>query len=151
MLAFVVLTLFIVFKYIALTVEEYIADGVTILADRWGLSDSLASVTLLAFANGAADMVTVLVSSETEGGISYNIGSLFGAGLFVSSAVIAICVFEAKKRLRLNKMIIHRILPFYILSTVIIIGFAAYGQITMWGSLILLATYCIMVMVVLAD
>ena len=151
MLPFIIVALFVVFKYISLTVEEYIADGITILAERWGLSDSLASVTLLAFANGAADMVTVLVSSETEGGISYNIGSLYGGGLFVSSAVIAICVFEAKKRLRLNKMIVHRILPFYIFSTLITVGFAIYGQITFYGSLLLLATYCAMVIVVVLD
>jgi sodium/potassium/calcium exchanger 6 len=53
------------------------------------MSDSLASVTLLAVANGAGDVITALVASGTATGISYNIGSLYGAGLFCASFIIS--------------------------------------------------------------
>jgi solute carrier family 24 (sodium/potassium/calcium exchanger), member 6 len=50
-------------------------------------------VTLLALANGAGDVITALVASGAEGGISYNIGSLYGAGLFVCTVVVSVCIF----------------------------------------------------------
>jgi sodium/potassium/calcium exchanger 6 len=54
-----------------------------------GISEALAAVTLLAVANGAGDVITALVASGTASGISYNIGSLYGAGLFCTSFVMA--------------------------------------------------------------
>jgi solute carrier family 24 (sodium/potassium/calcium exchanger), member 6 len=53
------------------------------------MSEAFAAVTLLAIANGAGDVITALVASGTSGGISYNIGSLYGAGLFCTSIIIA--------------------------------------------------------------
>ncbi len=48
----------------------------------------MAAVTLLAIANGAGDIITAQVASDTFNGISYNIGSLFGAGLFCTCWII---------------------------------------------------------------
>lgn len=47
---------------------------------------------LLALANGAGDVVTALVASGTSGGLSYNVGALYGAGLFVCSVVVALTI-----------------------------------------------------------
>jgi len=49
----------------------------------------MAGVTLLAVANGAGDVITALVASGTSDGISYNIGSLYGAGLFCTTFIMA--------------------------------------------------------------
>ena len=49
------------------------------------LSEAMAAVTLLALANGAGDVITAIVASGSSGGISYNIGSLYGSGYFVGS------------------------------------------------------------------
>lgn len=54
-----------------------------------GLSDAMAAVTLIALANGAGDVITALVASGSDGGVSYNIGSLYGSGFFVCAFVIA--------------------------------------------------------------
>jgi len=45
----------------------------------------MAAVTLIALANGAGDVITALVASGSDGGVSYNIGSLYGAGFFVAA------------------------------------------------------------------
>jgi len=52
----------------------------------------LSAVTLLALANGAGDVITAIVASDTPEGVSYNIGSIYGAGLFVASIVVAITI-----------------------------------------------------------
>ena len=145
---FSLLAFFIIFKYISITVEEYIADSIQVISSAIGLSDSLAALTLLAFSNGAADVMTVLIASEAEGGISYNIGSLYGGGLFVCSAVVGLCVLQTSNKLKLDKVIIYRIVVFYIIATFITVGFAIYKYITWLGSVCLLVFYLI---IVLAD
>lgn len=45
------------------------------------MPEALAAVTLLALANGAGDVITALVASGTTGGLAYNIGAIYGAGL----------------------------------------------------------------------
>lgn len=61
-------------------------------------------MTLLALANGyimvfyvnsAGDVVTAIVASTSPGGVSYNIGSLYGAGLFVTTVVVAFTILGA--------------------------------------------------------
>lgn len=49
------------------------------------MSDAFAAVTLLALANGAGDVITAIVASGAPGGVSYNIGALYGAGFFVTA------------------------------------------------------------------
>jgi sodium/potassium/calcium exchanger 6 len=142
--------IFVIFKYTSITVEEYIAEGIQNITEWLGLSDSLAAVTLLAFANGAGDVITAIVASDAEGGVSYNIGALYGAGLFVCSMVVGICILQSKEPMVFDTMIIYRDIGFYIGATVITILFAWYGQITWWGSTILLIWYVIMVVTVVA-
>ena len=140
-------SIFIIFKYTSITVEEYIAEGIQNISDSLGLSESLAAVTLLAFANGAGDVITAIVASDAEGGVSYNIGSLYGAGLFVCSMVVGICILQSKEPMVFDKSIIFRDIGFYIGATVITIGLAFYKMITWWGTLILLGWYVVMVIV----
>ena len=74
--------IYLIFKFIARTIEESCAPSITYICDWLNLSEAMAAVTLLAFANGAGDVITAIVASGTDSGISYNIGSLCGAGLF---------------------------------------------------------------------
>lgn len=146
-----VVGIFLIFKYTSITVDEYIAEGITKISDFLGFSEALSAVTLLAFANGAGDLITALVASGSEGGISYNIGALFGAGMFVCSVVVAICILQSDEDIVFDKMIIFRDVGIYLLSTVATIAFAIYGKITWWTSCILLALYVLLVIVVLVE
>lgn len=149
LLVIYVIAIFFIFKYTALAVDEYVADGISKISDWLGFSESLAAVTLLAFANGAGDVITALVAADAEGGVSYNIGALYGAGLFVCSMVVAICIFQSDEPIVYDKMIIYRDIGIYLISTFATIGFAFYGYITWWSSCILLGLYVALVMVVI--
>ena len=83
----------IVFMFICEVIEEYIAPGIVFICEYLELSESLAGVTLIAFANGAGDILTAIVASDSKEGISYNIGSLYGAGLFILTFVLAMTIF----------------------------------------------------------
>lgn len=146
-----VIVIFLIFSYTSIAVDEYIAEGIQRISDALGFSESLAAVTLLAFANGAGDVITALVAGGSEGGVDYNIGALFGAGLFVCSIVVAICIFQSDKEIVYDSMIIFRDIGIYILATVATFLFALYGQITWWSAVILLSMYLLVVLVVLIE
>lgn len=148
LLVIYILAIFFIFKYTAIAVDEYVADGISKISDWLGFSESLAAVTLLALANGAGDVITALVASDAEGGVSYNIGALYGAGLFVCSMVVAICIFKSEETIVYDKMIIYRDIGIYLISTFATAGFALYGYITWWSSCILLFLYVLLVLVV---
>lgn len=91
--AFVII--FFNFRYLAIVVDEYCAEGITLISEWLGFSQSLAGVTLLAFANGAGDVLTAIVASGSSEGVFYNIGSIYGAGLFVCCCVVAVAIFKS--------------------------------------------------------
>ena len=72
-----------IFRFICDLVDEYVAEAIVYISKWLKLSEVVAGVTLLALANGAGDLVTAVVASGSSEGVSYNIGALFGAGLFV--------------------------------------------------------------------
>lgn len=79
--------------------EEYIAGGITYIAEYYKLSEAMAAVTLIALANGAGDVITAIVASGSSGGVSYNIGSLYGAGFFVCAMVICLTILASTTKI----------------------------------------------------
>lgn len=140
--------IFLILKVTTLLVENYVAEVITNISEKLKLTPSFAAVTLLAFANGAGDLITALVASGAEGGLSYNIGALYGAGLFSCSFVIAICILQDKHPIVYDKVIIYRDILFYIFSTIATLLFAVYGKITWVSCVILLVIYVALVVVV---
>jgi len=99
-----------------------------------GLSEAMAGITLLALANGAGDVVTAVVASGGADGVAYNIGALFGAGLFVCSIVMALTIFESKEMsedpprpITVEKNTIYRDLVYYIGATLYVAALGVWG------------------------
>ncbi len=145
------LILAILFKFICTAVEEYLAPCIVYLSEYLKLSDALSGVTLLAFANGAGDVLTALVASDSTEGISYNIGSLYGAGLFVLTYVVAMTIFYSPKKVVVDKSILYRDVLYYIFATLLTLAFAAYKKITWFTSVVMLLIYLLLVITVLIQ
>lgn len=142
----------IIFRFLSIAVEEYIAEGVENLAELIHLPPNLASVTVSCAAVSAAEIVTSLVSSEMEGGISYNIGSIFGASLFVITIAVGFAIIQTKGKVRLSALVAKRDISFFVVATIMIIGMAFYKWITWWNSLMLLILYvCLIFSVFFSD
>ena len=64
------------------------------------LSETMGAVTHLAFGNGytilwwfsVGDAITAIVASTSPGGINNDIGSLFGAGMFVTTFIVGVAI-----------------------------------------------------------
>ena len=117
----------LIFRFISATVEEYIASGITFISEYFELSEAMAAVTLIALANGAGDVITAIVASGSDGGVSYNIGALYGAGFFVCATVICLTILSSPIPIVVDKSTIYRDCGFYILSTLVTIWFATLG------------------------
>jgi len=140
--------LFIVFRFTCDIVDEYIAESIVYITKWMKLSEGLAGVTLLALANGAGDLVTAVVASGSDEGVSYNIGSLFGAGLFVCTVVIAATINENGKPLVYEKHTIYRDLVFYIAGILLVIVCGIMAKLTVLTSCLMLILYLSLVVVV---
>ena len=146
---FAITILFLSFRFMTTVVDEYIAEAITYIVKITKMSDAVAGVTLIAFANGAGDLVTAIVSSEAADGVSYNIGSLFGAGLFVVTLVISMTILFSSKPIIVSNDVIYRDIMFYILGVMFIIGFGIYGEINAFTSTLCLLLYFVYVVLVI--
>ena len=144
-------TILVIFTSTCGIIEEFIAPAIVYIVKTLKMSDALAGVTLLAFANGLGDIITAVVASGTDEAVSYNTGSLFGSGLFVMTVVVYFCVRNLEKSIKLPKGIIYRDIGIYIVSTVFMIYCAYKGEITIVDSLVLIALYCVIVITVLIE
>lgn len=145
-----IIVIFFIFRYVAIVVDEYCAEGITKISTWLNFSQSLAGVTLLAFANGAGDVLTAIVASGSEGGIFYNVGSIFGAGLFVCCVVVGGAILK-KGVIEYDRMIVFRDISIYILAGVLTLVFGYLGEINWVNSVIFLAVYVAQVTIVLVQ
>lgn len=87
----------IAFHLLSSTAENYLSPSLATLAKIFRLSETVAGVTLLALGNGAPDVITAVVAGgDDDDGISIAIGSIFGAGLFVTTATLAVVIANGK-------------------------------------------------------
>lgn len=100
----------------------------------------MAVVTLISFANGSGDIIASFVASSSPGGISYNIGILYGGGIFICSLVIAFTILKNKSGIpiTMTNRIIYRDIGLYILATIVIILIGYSGKIYWWSLLVYL-------------
>lgn len=115
----------VLFMNIAAIADKYLATGMQDLARRFQMSATIAAVTLIAFANGAPDVLSSFANSGKSHGAFIALGSLFGAFIFSATLVVSNVIFAAKGPIKIPKFAILKELSFYLLSivTVVIFGF----------------------------
>ena len=120
-----------VFHFLSSTAENYLTAALTKISNLLGLPEEVAGVTLLAFANGAPDVITsVVASNKNEEGITLAIGSIFGAGLFCTTVVLACVILASGENGITNRgSSLVRDISFYLVGTTFIIILAVIGEV----------------------
>ena len=115
--------LFILFFILSSTSDMFLSTAITKIVETFNINQNIAAVTLLAFGNGAPDVISSLVASAEVEGIAFSISSLIGGGMFVTSFVLGAVVFRGKDIL-VNSNMFNRDLLLYLisLSHIILIG-----------------------------
>lgn len=107
----------------------------------------------MAFTIGLGDLITALIASDMSDGVMYNIGSIYGSGLFVGCCVLSGSIFVNKGDfLTIEKMIVRRDLTFYIFTTLFVLFCGYLGEITLTLSLFFILIYiCQVVFVIIRE
>ena len=111
--------LFVLFTFnlLGTTADRFLAPSLETIAQKFKLSEAIAGVTLLAFANGATDVIAGIVAGGKEtGGVQIAIGALFGACLFTVTCVLARCI-QGAGTIRLNSSTLKRDIAFLLIAT----------------------------------
>ncbi|KAI3382389.1 hypothetical protein SNEBB_001765 [Seison nebaliae] len=114
------LWLLVLFLTLGITADSFFCKSLTVISQLLGISENVAGVTFLAFGNGAADVfsASIAIVNSKDADPSLAIGSLFGAGIFVTSVVCgAIAIpkpFQSMKRPILRDIIFYLVTVFWI-------------------------------------
>ena len=96
MFLFICLIYPILFLSIANIADKYLATGMQDLSNRFGLSATIAAVTLIAFANGAPDVLSCLSAGSQEDGALMALGATLGGFIFSTTLVVTNVVYNSK-------------------------------------------------------
>ena len=113
------------------------------------MSETISGVTLLAFANGAPDILASLSAGGEEEGIYIAVGNLLGGCLFASTVVVSRCVFVCPKPVTMKAGPWNRDLCFYIGTVLVILFYGLVGKLHLWMSLSFFGIYGLYFSVVL--
>lgn len=119
----IILILFILFFILSSTSDMYLSSSITRIIETFKINQNIAAVTLLAFGNGAPDVISTLVASSEPEGISFSINSVLGSGMFITSFVLGLVVYRGKDIL-VNSNMFNRNLILYLIALghIILIG-----------------------------
>ena len=135
-----ILILVILFFIISTTTDIFLSTAITKIVETFKINQNIAAVTLLAFGNGAPDVISSLIASSDEEGISFSINSLIGSGMFITSFVLGSVVFKGKEILVKPNMFNRDIILYSVsLFYIVIIGFK--NKITIIDSFIFIFVY----------
>ena len=129
--------------------ETYLTPVLTKISEALNLSETIAGVTLLAFANGAPDIISSATAGGSTGGVFIAVGALFGACSFGTTIVLGNCIFRSKTAVEMPANGMIRDLGFYLIAGLTIIIFGIIGKITRFMSILFFSLYLIYFGVVL--
>lgn len=92
--------MFIFMRCLSTTADEYLSPSLEYMTIRFGISESLAGVTILAFGNGAPDLFTS-ISAGSEDAVT-TMSPLLGSALFISTVVVGLSTYASKPSLQIK-------------------------------------------------
>ena len=88
-LTWVIFCIFVSFYLLSTISDKYLSPSLSMLSKKLKMSEAMAGVTILAFANGAPDIIASFAAGGDEnGGVFISVGSLFGGCLFSATFVV---------------------------------------------------------------
>ena len=137
---FIIIFLIILFFILSSTSDIFLSTSIAKIVEIFHINQNIAAATLLAFGNGAPDVISSLVASDEDEGISFSICNLIGSGMFITSFVFGSVVFKGKNIL-VNSNMFNREILIYLISLFHIILIGIKKKITLFDSFIFILIY----------
>ena len=138
------IALIILFYLLSDTSNNFLGFSLTKIVDKLKINQNIAGVTILAFGNGASDVISSLVASNEIEGLEFAIGSLIGGGMFITSFVFGLVIYYGNN-LSVNSEFYNRDIILYIISVVYLVLICFYGKINLGVSFGFIIIYVIYV------
>lgn len=135
------------FYLIGGTSEQYLAPALNRIANFFKMSENLAGVTLLAFGNGAADVVSSIVASGLSDGIYMSASGLIGSCTANSYFLAPLVVILSKNPVKLPTGTYSRDMIFLLSAEALLLAFLLIGKISWFMALLFPLLYVIYVTV----
>lgn len=139
----VVLHMFgMIYMFIALAIvcDEFFVPALTVITEKFSISDDVAGATFMAAGGSAPELFTsiigVFISHSNVG-----IGTIVGSAVFNILFVIGMCAIFSKEILNLTWWPLFRDVSFYILDLIMLIIFFLDNSISIYESITLLSAY----------
>lgn len=143
-----VLGIALLFLVLGMTADDFLCPALVVMSRTLRLSESVAGVTLLAFGNGAPDIISSLAGIE-QSRPALVIGELLGAGTFVTAVVAGtvflLCRFELEPDSFLRDTV------FYLAASFWTFYLFHAGGVTLGHAVGYLGLYCVYIVVVLVG
>ncbi|GFQ95512.1 hypothetical protein TNCT_487861, partial [Trichonephila clavata] len=123
-------------------------SSLVVITKTLRLSQNIAGVTFLAFGNGAPDIFSSVAGTE-QGRPELVIGTLFGAGIFVTSVVVGSIIVS--KPFKIMERPFLRDIIFYVCAAFWTFLRFYYGEVTLWHSIGFIALYILYILVVIIS
>uniref|UniRef100_A0A3B3R3Z4 Solute carrier family 24 member 2 n=1 Tax=Paramormyrops kingsleyae TaxID=1676925 RepID=A0A3B3R3Z4_9TELE len=128
------------FISLAIVCDEFFVPALTVITEKFTISDDVAGATFMAAGGSAPELFTsvigVFISHSNVG-----IGTIVGSAVFNILFVIGMCALFSKEILNLTWWPLFRDVSFYILDLIMLIIFFLDNYISYWESLALLSAY----------
>lgn len=141
---------------LASTADDYLSPSLEFMTIKFGLSESLAGVTLLAFGNGAPDVFSAIsavsnANPDDKQATLLSISALTGSALFISTVVVLLSTRASlpSKEITVTPIFFIRDLVFYMMVCVYLLVIMLFlGEINLYVALGYLVIYGIFVVLV---
>ena len=135
----------LLFATIGVAASDFFCVNLSTIADLFGMSESLAGVTFLAFGNGSPDVFSTFAAVRSNSG-SLAVGELIGAAGFitavVSGSMALVRPFKVARRSFLRDV------GFFIVAIAFSMIFVANGKLELWECATMVGFYVFYVIVV---
>ena len=143
------LLLVMAFSLLGQIASSYLTPVLTKISLALNMSETLSGVTLLAFANGAPDIIASYSAAGAEGGIYITIGNLFGACLFCSTLVLGRCISVSPGPVKMERWQWLRDLVFYVLAALLLLCYGIIEKVNRWMVGMFFVIYFVYIAIVL--
>lgn len=108
----VVLLIVIAFYLLGSIADTYLTPVLSKISKAMKLSETIAGVTLLAFANGAPDIIAGITAADLDkkgdaDGVFIAAGGLFGACIFAGTIVLGYCIIKSSVEVKVSFLLLE--------------------------------------------
>ena len=136
-----ILIILLLFLLLSSTSDLFLGSSITKIVEIFNINQNIAALTLIAFGNGAPDIIPSLVASSDSEGVEFSLGNILGISMFATSFVLGIVVYFGKE-IEISPRMFNRDLILYIISLIFITIIGINGKIHFIESLGFIIIYC---------